>query len=49
LWSVASEDLAVDISSRKVVPFCLSQCILGACINGATSLDRNSQLNPQQP
>ena len=50
LWSVASENLAIDISSVEVAPFfCLSQYILGACRNGATSTGRNSQLNPQQP
>ena len=49
LWSVASDDLAVDISSVEVVPFLLVRNFtFGASGNGATSTDRNSQLNPQQ-
>jgi len=50
LLNVASEDLAVDISSVEVVPFFACPIsILGACRNGATSTARNSQQNPQQP
>ncbi|WP_224037615.1 hypothetical protein [Clostridium gelidum] len=42
LCSVASEDLAIDISSVEVVPFMLVPMYIGTSINGATFTVRNS-------